>query len=137
EIKTAGLVVEAAPPANAIVEVAGVQGASGDIQIDGNGDLIASAINLTTLGLSVGQWIKIGGTAASTAFANQPTYNGRARITAIAAGKLSLERRSWTVGAADNGSGKTIQVFFTRWFRNVSIDHADYLEPSLHGEIEE
>src|SRR5436190_20195773 len=56
EIKTAGLVVEAAPPANAIVEVAGVQGASGDIQIDGNGDLIASAINLTTLGLSVGQW---------------------------------------------------------------------------------
>jgi hypothetical protein len=136
KVATGTLVAEASPPANATLEVAGVQGTSGDVQLDASGDLIATTLDFTTLGLNVGQWIKIGGTATNTAFATS-AYNGRARIKTIAAGKLTLERRTWTVGSADTGTGKTIQVFFTRFFRNVPIDHADYLEPSLHGELEE
>lgn len=136
EIKAAGLVVEAAPPANAMVEVAGVQGATGDYQLDANGDLICTAGNFTTMGLQVGEAIVIGGTAANTFF---PLVGSKVRavIKTIAALKLTLEDRSWTVGAAENGAGKDIQVFFSQFFRNVPIDHADYLEQSLHGELEE
>lgn len=137
EIKTAGLAVEAlTSPYPATVEVAGVQGASGDITMNASGNLTAATLNFTTLGLNVGQWIYIGGKAANTFFATA-AYNGRARIVSIAAGLITLERRSWAVGAQDLGTGKTIQIFFTRWYRNVAIDSADYLEPSLHGELEE
>lgn len=36
---------------------------------------------------------------------------------------------------ADDGSGKTIDVYFTRWYRNVAIDHADYDLPSYGFEM--
>ncbi len=135
EVKAAGLVAEAAPPTNVTLEVAGVQGAVADIVMTAAGHLTATVLNFTTLGLNVGQWIKIGGTAANTFFATA-TLNGRARIKTIAAGQLTLERWSFTP-AADAGAGKTIQLFFSRWYRNTSIDHVDYLEQSLHGELEE
>jgi hypothetical protein len=137
EIKTSGLTAEAAPPSNVTVGVAGVQGASGDVQFNGSGNIITTILDLTTLGLQVGQRIKIGGTAANTAFANFPLYNGDAEISAIAANLLTLKNHSWTPGAADNGAGKTIQLFFSRFYRNRSLDDADYLEPAHHGELEE
>jgi hypothetical protein len=137
EIKTTGLVAEAAPPANATVGVAGVQGASADITIDGSGNLTSTVLDFTTLGLQIGQRIKIGGTAANTFFATA-IYNGDAEVAGpVTANLIPLKNHSWTVGAQDLGAGKTIQLFFSRFYRNRSIDDVDYIEPTHHGELEE
>ena len=133
---TGGLVADAAPSANAMAEVAGVQGVASDIGIDVNGNITSTALDFTTLGLNVGQWIWLGGdpTNATLNFATAG-YRGFARLKAISAHLLTLERRSWTVGAADTGTGKTIQVLFGRWIRNVAIDSADYKTPSYAFEV--
>lgn len=137
EIKTAGLVVQAAPPANATVGVAGQIGTAGDFGIDVNGDLTSTANAFVNTGLVPGERIVIGGTAAGTFFTGTAAYNGDAEVVSVAVGKITLTNRSWTVGAADNGAGKTIQVFFGRFYRNRSLDDADYLEPTHHGELED
>ncbi len=36
---------------------------------------------------------------------------------------------------ADDGSGKTIDVYFSRWYRNVATDHPDYRTPSYAFEV--
>ena len=66
---TTTLVAEASPPTNVLLEVAGVQGASGDIQIDSNGDIISTVLDFTGLGLTAGQTIWVGGSTAGTQFA--------------------------------------------------------------------
>lgn len=136
EVKTAGLTAEAAPPANVTLEVCGVEGGAGDIQINAGNHLISTVLDFTTLGLNVGQGIIVGGSAAANQFATI-AGQGRAFIKSIAANLIELEDHSWTVAGADAGGGKTIRLGFSRWYRNVPIDHADYLEPSLHGELEE
>ncbi|HJZ22050.1 MAG TPA: phage tail tube protein, partial [Bradyrhizobium sp.] len=71
--------------------------------------MAATALNFTTLGLAVGQWIKIGGTATTDRFA--AAINTRARIIAITATALTLDNLpvGWTT---DAGTGKTIKVWF-------------------------
>lgn len=100
ETKASGLTTEASPPANAIMEVAGWRGASGDIQLDTDGNLTSTLADFTTMGLNELQWIYIGGADSGTQFAT-PEYSGAARIAidGIAAHKLTLDRRSWTVEA--------------------------------------
>ncbi len=136
KVPTATLVAET-PPSNATLEVIGVQGASGDIQLDASGNLIATTLDFTTLGLNVGQWVALPDTGMGTGhyFATAAYRGGKARITVIAAGKLTLERRTWTVGSADTAVGVTLRLLFGRWYRNVALDHADYLEPSFTGEL--
>jgi len=133
ETKAAGLVVEAAPPANAIIEVAGVQGAAADVTIDVNGDIGTTA-------LVPGQMIVIGDLTSGAAFGfATAAYNGRAIVKGpITATKIPLMLRSWTVGAQDLGAGKTIRLLFTRAIRNVPMFDTDYLpSPTLCGEISE
>jgi hypothetical protein len=130
-----GGVVET-PPANATVEIAGWRAsAAADIQMSGTGNITSTVADFTTMGLNVGQWIWVGGLAGgSNAFANA-VYRGFARISAIAAHLLTLQRRSWVVGSADTATGKNIDLYFTKWIRNVSIDSADYKTPSYAFEI--
>lgn len=129
-IKVAGLAAETVSGYLATVEVAGFRGASGDIQLDASGDLICTAANFTTMGLVAGQWIWVGGTiGGATAFATS-AYRGFAQIKTIAALKLTLARRNWTVAAPDNGAGKTIDLYWGRWITNTSAQHARYLERS-------
>jgi hypothetical protein len=141
EIKTPGLTAEASPPANAQVEVAGIQGAAGDFDMDASGNIVSTALDFTTMGLNVGQWIYIPTAAealvmgsANYGFTNT-AYAGFARIKVIAANLLTLERRSWTVGAASTETTTTVRIFFTKWCRNVAIDHADYTTPSYAFEV--
>lgn len=123
------------PPANATVEIAGYRAsANADIQMDGSGNLTCTAADFTDWGLNVGQWIWVGGTATANKFATA-AYRGFARVAAISANLLTLERRSWTVGSADTATGVKLDVYFTKWIRNVAIDHADYLTPSYAFEI--
>ncbi len=136
-IVCATAVTEASPPSNAVLEVAGVQGTSGDLTINSSGNLTSTSLDFTTLGLQVGQWIWIGGgTAASPGALGFATAadRGFAKITAIAAHLLTLARQTGTF-AADTGTGKTIQIFFGSFLRNVAIDNADYLETSYQFEL--
>lgn len=136
EIKTAGLVVEGSPPANVTLDVCGMQGASGDIGIDGSGNLTSASAAFGLLNLQVGQGIWVGGALGGALVFANAAYRGYAVVRAFTASLITLERRSWTVGSADTGAGKTIQLLYTKYFRNRSIDDADYIEPSLHGELE-
>jgi hypothetical protein len=118
----AGFTVEAAPAATARMKVVGFEGASGDITalVDGLG---STALGFDTLGLRVGQFIKIGGAADATTFAFLVTAGAAARkaawarITAIAANKLTLDHLP-TGWAADAGTGKTVRVWFGDQIRN-------------------
>ncbi|MER9130673.1 phage tail tube protein [Mesorhizobium sp. M0768] len=118
----AGFVAEAAPPAAARMKVVGFMGAAADITALADG-LGSTLLDFTTLGLAVGQWVKIGGAADATTFAFLVTAglvarrNAWARITAIAATKLTLDNlpSGWTT---DVGTGKTIQAFFGDQIKN-------------------
>ncbi len=135
EIKAAGLVVEAAPPANATLEICGVVGAAADITLNASGNLTSTVLNFTTLNWVAGSTlIKIGGSTAATQFATA-LYNGWATVDTIAANLVTLKWRTWTPGAADAGAGKTIQLFFGHVMRNVADGHADYVEPSWYSEM--
>ncbi|MGQ0664605.1 MAG: phage tail tube protein [Pseudomonadota bacterium] len=114
-----GLVAEAVPPAGARMKVVGFEGASGDITATATG-LGSTALDFTTLGLAVGQWIKIGGGTSPTQFATA-ALNTFCRITAIAAGGLSLDNRpsGWTT---DSGAGKTIRVWAGDHIRTAAVE---------------
>jgi hypothetical protein len=130
-IITTGGAVEAVSGYLATVEVAGYRASvAADIQMDASGNIIGTVANFTTMGLFVGQWIWVGGIlGGSNAFANA-SYRGFAQIAAIATGKITLARRSWTVGAADTATGKSIDLYFGRWCRNTSAQSGDYKETS-------
>jgi hypothetical protein len=110
-LTTGGFVTpEAVPPAAARAKVVGMQGVAGDITATASG-LGCTTLNFTLMGLAIGQWIKIGGTAATDRFTVVPANNGRARITAISATALTLDNlpTGWGV---DAGATKTIKVWF-------------------------
>lgn len=137
EVKTTGLVAEASPPAGARLEIAGVQGATGDIQIDASGDIVSTVLDFTTLDLTVGQSLWVGGVADATRFgtAASPSNNrGWARITKIETNKLTVDKTTLAF-SVDTGTGKTIHLYFGQFLRNVSVDDADYLQTSFQFEV--
>lgn len=121
---TSGVIVvdsaadEAAPPASARLQVVGRQGAAADLAITytvGTFPRLTSvALDFTTLGLIAGEWLYIGGDATTNKFANN---GGFARISAISAHYLELDKTSWTP-VAEAGTGKSIQLFFGVVIRN-------------------
>jgi len=134
---TTTLVAESPPPDGATVTVAGIQGASDDIQMDSDGNLISTLLDFTTLGIQVGQSIYVGGSDDATKFTATDS-NGFARVRIIEANKLTLDKRDWTTGVADSGTGKTIQIFIGSFIRNVPQDDSDFLEETytFEGKIE-
>lgn len=123
--------VEAAPPANARMKVVGFEAASADINATGTG-LSSTTLNFTTLGLRVGQWIKLGGSGASFRFTTE-ALNTWVRITAITATALTLDNRpaGWTT---ETGTGKTIRVFFGDVLRNGVTEAAVTMEQGYMGQ---
>ena len=118
---------------NAELFVAGIRGATGDLQIDAQGNLISTVLNFTLLGLTVGQVIHVGGVSAVNQFANVNNL-GFARVTAITANKLTLAKKS-QVFAADTGAGVAVDILFGQFIRNVGSEHADFLQPSHQFEL--
>lgn len=126
-------------PANASIEVCGVQCAASDATLDASGHLNTTTLNLTNLGLNVGQYVWIGDSSSAayyfaTGVPSTGVNYGLARITALTSTKATLSRRRGT-WSADTGTGKTIRILFGRWIRNVAMDSADYLEPSYQFEV--
>lgn len=137
------LTAEGTAPSGAVIERAGIRGAAGDLEIDANGDLISTVLDFTTLPLFPGQTIWIGGEAAANQFyqqANTGVNYGYARILTISAHLIELDHRSSTFVAddgTDTGSGGTarsIDIFFGRFLRNVSVDDSDYNERTIQFE---
>ncbi len=135
-IVASGLTAEAFSSGQGVtVEVCGFQFGAGDAQIDADGNLITTTADLTTLGLSVGQKVWIGGATTATKFATT-SDRGEARVSAIAAGKLTLEGKvSGTLASADNGSGKTIQIYYGQSLRVSPTTAAAYQEPTYQIEV--
>ncbi len=103
---------ETAPiPVGAFLRAVGFQGASSDLvaTTTGGNALTSTALDFTTLGLNVGEWVKVGGDAAGSQFGTAAN-NSWCRISSIAASRLSFSivPTGWD---ADAGAGKTIQVF--------------------------
>ena len=135
-IVTTDLENETDPPENARIDVAGVVGASGDLQINASGNLISTALDFTTLDLTPGQFIWVGGTLEANRFAQDVSNGvnrGWARVVSVEANLVVLDKKLTTY-VADNGSGKTIHLYFGRFLRNVPVDDDDFLEQSLHFE---
>ncbi len=133
-----GLTAETAPPAAAKLKVVGFQGAAADLTALADG-IGSTLLNFTTLGLVVGQWVKIGGTLDASTFAFLVTAGATARaaawarITAIAAAKLTLDNlpAGWTT---DVGTGKTIKVFFGDQIRNGVLMTSMTIERGFLGQ---
>lgn len=127
-----GLVAESAPPATARMKVVGFQGASADITATASG-LGSTSLDFTTLGLTVGQWIKIGDADnAAFSFATA-ALNDWIRITAIAANAITCDNlpAGWTT---DSGTGKTIRVFFGDTIKNGTTRTSLSIERSFLGQ---
>lgn len=115
------LVVEASPPATAKIEAVGFQGASGDLSLVVNpstATLTSTALNFTTLGLAVGEFIFIGGDITATRFTVNAT--GFGRIRTITANALTLDDTTFEA-SSEVGTGKTIQIFFGSVIRNEKV----------------
>ncbi len=98
----------AAIPVGASLRVVGFQGASADITATATG-LHSTLLDFTTLGIAVGEWIKVGGDTAGSQFATAAN-NSWARVSAVTATDITCDilPTGWGV---DAGTGKTIQVF--------------------------
>lgn len=120
-----GITDEAAPPANARVKVVGCQGVAGDIDATATG-LQSTLLVFTNMGLAVGQWVKIGGTATGDKFVTA-ALNDWVRITAITATTLTFDNRpsGWTT---ETGTGLTIKIWFGDQIRNGTTRTSQSIE---------
>lgn len=101
---------EATVPTTAKIESVGFQFPSADVAMvisAGLPRLVATATNMTTLGLIPGEWVYLGGDITTSAFA---ISKGFARVSSIAATYIEFDKISW-VPTAEVGTGKTIQLF--------------------------
>lgn len=125
------LSAETAPPAAARMKVVGFSGTAGDIAAAADG-LTSTSLDFTTLGLVAGQIIKIGGTAAGDRFATTAN-NSYARVTAVAANKITLD--NLPVGwATDDGTGKTLKVWFGDQIKNGTTTTSHTIERGFLGQ---
>ncbi|GIQ73189.1 phage tail tube protein [Bradyrhizobium sp. RD5-C2] len=117
-------------PVGASVRQVGFEGAAGDlaaVTVGGNG-LTSAALDLTTFGLSPGEWVRLGdGDNAGFSFTGTAVNNDFCRISAVAAHKISFDRvpAGW---AADAGAGVTLRVFSGDFLVNGSTKRSNTIE---------
>lgn len=145
-VGSSGLTVETAPT-NSEVSLAGIRAEAGDLALAVSGNIgtltsnnggAATPLDFTTLGLTAGQTIHIGGLLTanrmgSTAGGSNDSF-GEARIREIDSGgqSLTLDKLGTGLTASDGtdtgsaGSAVAVDLLFGRFIRNVSVDDADY-----------
>jgi hypothetical protein len=138
-ITVAGNVIETAPT-NATVSIAGIRPEVGDLSLtvagsvgtltSGNNGAVNS-IDFTLLGLTVGQYIHVGGLLGANQFSAGAGY---ARITSISAGTLLLDQMDTTL-LTDTGAAETVDLLFGRFIRNVATSSSEFLERSFQFEL--
>lgn len=130
---TPGIVDETPTQAqHATLEVAGRRGASADlVWTNSTKTLSSTLLDFTTLGLTVGQLVHIGGLTTTNQFAGGVAYG---RVRTISTNALVLDKVTGTLVADDAGTGKLVDILFGRFLRNVAVDHASYIERSYQFE---
>ena len=138
ELKFTGAVAET--PAAAYqtrVFVIGYEGASGDLSLtvtNKRGTLSSAAGALAGLPLTRGCGIWLGGSTESTSFTwSSSVESALARVVSVGS-TIELDRISDGV-ITDAGASKTIQIFFGRFMRNVSVNDALFQNPSYSMEL--
>lgn len=111
--------------------VVGVEGAEGDLQVDAEGNLISTVLDFTTLGLTAGQFIHVGG--ALPLVNRFDNAYGKARVDIIEANKLTLSARDADFNA-DTGALRTVQILFSAFARNVPVGDVDFNKQFYHME---
>lgn len=99
----------------------GFEFASGDVDIDATGTLpalVSTVKDLTTLGLTIGEWVFIGGDLAAQQFVSA-LNNGFARVRSIATNRIEFDKTDSTM-IDETGTGLTIRLFFGRVLKNES-----------------
>jgi hypothetical protein len=112
-------VVEASPPAGLTIDAVGVKFASADVVLSlpaGSGVLRATATagDFTVWGLSVGEWVFVGGDSAGL---NLGANTGYARIKSIAAKVMDFDKTTFAA-EANNGAAKQFTLYFGTTVRN-------------------
>lgn len=128
QVARTGAVLEASPPPDARLKQVGFEGGPGDIEADASG-LTSTLLDFTSLGLSIGEQIKIGGTAAANRFDTAPN-NTWVTIATISANAMTFNDLP-TGWAADAGTGKNIQVWVGDVLRNGVNKQFMYLEETF------
>lgn len=127
------------PPSNAIVQIAGIRPVLGDLAITvtgttavltSNNNSVTNPIDFTTLGLTVGQAIYVGGLNLAEQFA---TGKGFGTIVSISATTINLKDVRGLV--THNGAGQRVDLLFGKFIRNVPATDALYKERSYGGEL--
>lgn len=123
---------EAAPPIGASIRVVGFQGAADDINATSTG-ISSTLLDFTTLGLLVGDWIKIGGGSAGLQFVTVAN-NDWVRISAISANAMTFD--NLPVGwASESSSGSLTIRFWTGSRLNVgTISQSFTFEKSIQSQ---
>lgn len=152
-IEVAGKAIETAP-SNAEVSVGGIRCEAGDVDLaiaSGIGTLTSdngvpvTPVDFTTLGLTPGQRIHIGGTGdanrfGSTAAGDGTRSFGSCRIVTIAAQVMTVDKIDATLVASDGTDDGTagvdipLDILFGRFIRNVPVDDADFVTITYHFE---
>jgi hypothetical protein len=127
-ITDADLITETAPT-NALIEVAGVRTAAGDLDINIDGNITSGVLDFTTLDLTVGQGIWVGGDAALNRF-TAVNNAGFCRIVSIDANLLIIDKTSFDF-AEEVNTTQEVDLYFGRFVRNRPVDDADYQEISF------
>lgn len=117
------LVSDATPGTDARIYAIGHEFASGEVGLRFTPGLpyaelwrVSGTFDFTTLGLTPGEWIFIGGDTAGTAF-TQSQNNGFARVHGVTADSIQLDKIS-IQPIFTNGGGKTIRIFRGNILRN-------------------
>lgn len=138
ELTVSGLTAETAP-SDAVLEIAGIRPEVGDLSLTVSGttgtltsgnNAAVNNIDFTTIGLTVGQFVHIGGTTSANQFS---AGAGFGRITAIEAATLTLDKLDAAL-ATDTGAAETVDLLFGSFVRNVDVDDTDFLEVSYQFE---
>lgn len=112
-------VAEATPPAGATLVVVGVEAGAGDLNVDVAGSLPAltsTTLDFTDLGLIPGEWVFVGGDAASDQFVTDAN-NGFKRVRSVAENRLEFDKSTLAM-EAETGTGLTIRLFTGRVLKN-------------------
>lgn len=136
-VTATGYAAEATPPQDAIVRVVGFQGTAGDIDVTRPASdfprLVSTTADFTDFGLSIGDWVRIGGpaSAATTRFSNAGNTT-LARIgQTVTANEMIFDLTTGgtngsTEMTAETGTGDTIQIFFGDISTNVAANDANF-----------
>jgi len=136
EITTTSTLVDETPgdTDNATLEIAGHRGASGEASWDfATSTLTYTTLDPTTLGLSPGQVVHIGGLLAANQFAEGVAY---ARISSITSSTIVFDKVSGALATADGTAGSILlDLLFGSFIRNVTVTDSDFLERSFQFEL--